>query len=146
MPTRRLVAAALAVATVFGGHSSVFATTSVRTSTNTCSITARPPTLSTRRQLTGSISVTCTAATVVTVDLTVIEIDGSTEDPRVLMVPRSFSTTVRARTATTISTNTATCISTEAGNEEFATKGRVNMSGVVSAWDRTVPLTDSFVC
>jgi hypothetical protein len=147
MPIRRRhVAAALAVATVLGGHSSAFATTSARTSTNTCSITARPPTLNARKQLTGSISVTCTAATVVTVDLTVIEIDGTTEDPRVLMVPKSFSTTVRARTAMTISTNTATCISTESGNEEYATKGRVNISGVVSAWDRTVPLTDSFAC
>jgi hypothetical protein len=32
------------------------------------------------------------------------------------------------------------------GNEEYATKARVSLSGIVSAYDRTVPKADSFAC
>lgn len=143
---RRATATALAVAAVLSAHGTVLATTSASTSTNKCSITAKAPTLSSTKNLTGSISVVCTAATVVTVDLTVVEMDGTTEDAKVLMVAKSYSTTVKANTAVVVNTNTAVCISTETGNEEYATKGRVNISGVVSSWDRTVPATDAYAC
>ena len=143
---RRAPAIAFVIAAVIGAPATALATTSVSTTKNKCSITAKAPTLNTKKQLTGSISVICTAATVVTVDLTVVEMDSTVEDSRVLMVSKSFSTTVRANTAMTVSTNTATCLSTETGNEEYATRGRVNISGAVSSWDRTVPLTDSFAC
>ena len=143
---RRLVASLLSVLAVATVDGTAFATATVSTSTNKCTITAKAPTLSSKKDLTGSVSVVCTAATVVSVELTVVEMDGTTEDPKVLMVSKSFSTTVKANTAVVITTNTATCISTETGNEEYATKGRVNLSGVVSSWDRTVPATDSYAC
>jgi len=141
-----IAAVAACAATMALAPSPVFAAASVSTSTNKCTITAKAPTLNAKKQLTGSVSVTCTAATVVTVDLTVVEMDGTTEDTKVLMVAKSFSTTVKANTAVTIATNTATCVSTETGNEEYATKGRVNLSGVASTWDRTVPATDAYAC
>lgn len=143
---RRLVASTIGVAVLSSGPGIAMATTSVSTTTNRCSITAKAPTLNAKKQLTGSVSVVCTVATVVTLDLTVVEMDGTTEDTRALMVTKVFSTAVRANTAMTVSTNTATCISTETGNEEYATKGRVNISGAVSAWDRTVPAADSYSC
>ncbi len=142
----RVVATTIGLAALLCGHGTALATTTVSTTTNRCSITAKAPTLNTKKQLTGSVSVICTAATVVTVDLTVVELDGTLEDARVLMVAKTFTTTVRANTAMTVNTNTATCISTETGNEEYATKGRVNISGAVSTWDRTVPVNDSFAC
>ena len=143
---RRLAATLLSLLAVSSIDGTAFATATVSTSTNKCTITAKAPTLSSKKDLTGSVSVVCTAATVVTVDLTVVEMDGTAEDPKVLMVSKSFSTTVKANTAVVIATNTATCISTETGNEEYATKGRVNLSGVVSSFDRTVPATDSYAC
>lgn len=143
---RRLAATLLSVLAVSATDATAFATATVTTSTNKCTITAKAPTLSSKKDLTGSVSVVCTAATVVTVELTVVEMDGTTEDPKVLMVSKSFSTAVKANTAVVITTNTATCISTETGNEEYATKGRVNLSGVVSSWDRTAPVTDSYAC
>ena len=143
---RRAAAIALGGAAVLGAHGTALASTSVSTTTNRCTITSKAPTLNTKKQLTGSVSVVCTAATVVTVDLTVVEMDGTLEDARVLVVAKKFTTTVRANTAMTVNTNTATCVSTETGNEEYATKARVNISGAVSTWDRTVPANDSFAC
>ncbi|MEN9644324.1 MAG: hypothetical protein RL238_993 [Actinomycetota bacterium] len=143
---RRTAAVLLGATALLVAPGTTFATMSVSTTTNKCSITAKAPTLNSKKQLTGSVSVLCTAATVVTVDLTVVEMDGTTEDVKVLMVAKSYSTTVKANTAVVINTNTATCISTETGNEEYATKGRVNLSGVVSSWDRTVPANDSYAC
>ena len=32
------------------------------------------------------------------------------------------------------------------GNEEYATKARVSLSGIVSPFDRTVPVNDSYAC
>lgn len=143
---RRVVATAIGVAGLLTGHGTAVATTTASTSTNRCSVTAKAPTLNAKKQLTGSVSVVCTAATVVTVNLTVVEMDGTLEDARVLVVAKTFTTTVRASTAMTVNTNTATCVSTETGNEEYATKARVNISGAVSTWDRTVPANDSFAC
>lgn len=142
----RAVATAVAVTCLLSAHGTALATTSASTSTNRCSITAKAPTLTSTKNLTGSVSVICTAATTVTVELTVVEMDGTAEDTRVLMVSKTFTTAVRANTAMTVNTNTAVCISTETGNEEYATKGRVNISGVLSTWDRTVPATDSYAC
>lgn len=143
---RRAVATLIGVACLTGTHATALATTAASTSTNRCSITAKAPTLSSTKNLTGSVSVICTAATTLTVELTVVEMDSTAEDARVLMVSKTFTTAVRANTAMTVNTNTAVCISTETGNEEYATKGRVNISGVLSTWDRTVPATDAYAC
>ena len=74
-----IAAVAACAVTMALAPSPAFAAASVSTSTNKCTITAKAPTLNAKKQLTGSVSVTCTAATVVTVDLTVVEMDGTTE-------------------------------------------------------------------
>lgn len=115
------------------------------TSTNKCTVTAVAPTLS-KTSLTGKATVLCTGATTVTVEIGVVEMDGTAEDTKVPIAVASKSMAVSANKAITISTATLTCLNTETGNEEYATKARVNLSGTVSAWDRTVPKADSFVC
>lgn len=115
------------------------------TSTNKCTVTAVAPTLS-KTSLTGKATVVCTTATVVTVEIGVVEMDGTAEDTKVPIPVASKSMAVSANKAITISTAVLTCLNTETGNEEYASKARVNLSGTVSAWDRTVPKADSFVC
>ncbi len=112
---------------------------------NKCTVTALAPAL-TKTSLTGKATVLCTLATTVTLEIGVIELDSTTEDSRVPIVVASKSVAVKAKTAVTVSTATLTCLNTEAGNEEYATKVRVNISGTVSAWDRFVPKTDQFAC
>jgi len=118
---------------------------SATTTTNKCTVTALAPTLS-KSMVTGKATVLCTKATTVTVEIGVVEMDSSLEDKVVPIPVASKSVAVSANKAVTVSTATKTCISTEAGNEEYATKARVNISGTVSAWDRTLPKTDSFAC
>jgi len=119
---------------------------SITSGATKCTITSKAPVLSTKKQLTGSVSVVCTATALVTVETTVVELDGSTEDKTVLMPNKTVTQTLTKNVAVTINTNTATCISTEVGNEEYATKARVSLSGVVSLFDRTVPANDSYAC
>jgi hypothetical protein len=118
---------------------------SATTSTNKCTVTALAPTL-TKTNLTAKASVLCTKATSVTVEIGVVELDGTAEDVKVPIAPASKSVAVSANKAVTVTTATVTCLNTETGNEEYATKARVNISGTVSAWDRTVPKTDQFLC
>lgn len=113
--------------------------------TNKCTVTASAPTLS-KGMLTGKATVLCTKATAVTVELGVVELDGTAEDPKVVIASASKTVAVTANKAVTVSTAVVACVNTETGNEEFASKARVNISGTVSAWDRTVPKNDSFVC
>ncbi|MEN9644323.1 MAG: hypothetical protein RL238_992 [Actinomycetota bacterium] len=118
---------------------------SATTSTNKCTVTAVAPTLS-KTSLTGKATVPCTKATTVTVEIGVVEMESTVEDTKVPIAVASKSVAVSANKAVTVSTATMTCLNTETGNEEYATKARVNISGTVSAWDRTVPKTDAFAC
>ena len=118
---------------------------SATTSTNKCTVTAVAPTL-TKTSLTGKATVVCTKATTVTVEIGVVELDGTVEDTKVPVAAASKTVAVTANKAVTVSTAVVTCLSTETGNEEYASKARVNISGTVSSWDRTVPKIDAFVC
>jgi hypothetical protein len=113
--------------------------------TNKCTVTAVAPTLS-KTSLSGKATVVCTVATTVTLELGVVEMDGTVEDAKAPIPVAAKSVAVKANTAVTVTTATLTCLSTEAGNEEYASKVRVNISGTVSAWDRTTPKADSFAC
>ena len=118
---------------------------SATTSTNKCTVTAVAPTLS-KTSLTGKATVLCTKATTVTVEIGVVELDGTVEDVKVPIAPASKTVAVTANKAVTVSTAVVACLNTETGNEEFASKARVNISGTVSAWDRSVPKNDAFLC
>ena len=109
-------------------------------------VTSKAPTLSATKQLVGSATVVCTATALVTIELTVVELDGTLEDKTVLVTNKTVTQTVAKNVTVTIPTNAATCISTEVGNEEYATKGRVSLSGLASTFDRTIPKADSFAC
>ena len=136
-----------ATAVLLSGSSTAFAAASVGSGSTSCTVTAKAPTLTTTKQLTGSATVTCNKSAAIIVDVIVVEMDGTAEDPTNLGVKmQQLSTSVTANVAKTISTNTATCISTEPGNEEYATKARVSLSGLVSTYDRTVPANDSYAC
>lgn len=138
------VAAAVLIGSLIG--TPTHAATSVTSGTTKCTVTAKAPTLSATKQLAGSVSVVCTATALVTIELTVVELDGTVEDKTTLLVNKTVTQTLTRNVAVTLATNVATCISTEVGNEEYATKGRVSLSGRVSTFDRTVPKADSFAC
>lgn len=120
----------------------------------TCSITAVAPTLSSSKQLTGNASITCTktstvTATSVTVNyvITVVEMDGTTEQALSTSFQKALSASVTFGKTTTITTYTLACPNTETGNEEYASKAKVQIVG--STWtldDRTTPTTDQFAC
>lgn len=118
---------------------------SATTSTNKCTVTAVAPTL-TKTSLTATASVVCTKATSVTIEIGVVEMDGTTEDLKVPIATSSKTVALLANKATTVSTATLACLNTETGNEEYATKARVNISGTLSTWDRTLPKTDAYLC
>lgn len=118
---------------------------SITVGSNTCTVTAVTPTLN-KTTLTGSVTVKCTIATTVTVEFGVVEMDGTTEDTRVPIPIASRSLAItRANTLFTVSVS-ATCLNTETGNEEYATKARVGLSGPTSSYDRTTPANDQFAC
>ena len=153
LATKGAVNGRRALATVFGAvltltvfPAPAHAVTSVTSGATKCSVTAKAPTLSATKQLVGSISVVCTATALVTIELTVVELDGTVEDKTTLLVNKTVTQTLTKNVAVTLNTNAATCISTEVGNEEYATKGRVSLSGLVSPFDRTVPKADAFAC
>jgi hypothetical protein len=131
---------------LFGNAATATAATSVKSGTTTCTVTAVKPTLTATKQLTGSATVVCTGATVITVDVTVVELDGTLEDTTVLMPIKKLSISAAKNVKYTVATGTVTCISTETGNEEYASKARVSLSGLVSTYDKTVPVADSFAC
>ncbi|MFM7686546.1 MAG: hypothetical protein ACKPDI_11580 [Actinomycetota bacterium] len=145
---RALPRAVLAAVVVVGavGDAPARAVQSATSGATKCTITAKAPTLSATKQLTGSVTVVCTATALATIELTVVELDGTLEDQTVLMVNKRITQTLTKNVTVTIPTNTATCISTETGNEEYATKARVSLSGIVSPFDRTAPANDSYAC
>ena len=145
---RALLRAVLAAVVVVGavGDAPARAVQSATSGSTKCTITAKAPTLSATKQLVGSVTVVCTATALATIELTVVELDGTLEDKTVLMVNKTVTQTLTKNVTVTISTNTATCISTETGNEEYATKARVSLSGIVSPFDRTAPANDSYAC
>ena len=111
-----------------------------------CTVTSRQPILTLTKRLSGSVTVTCNAATSVGVEMKVVEMDGSVED-RIVEVPLQVRwITVTANTAVVITSTRVTCVSTEVGGEEFATRSRLNVSGKTSGWDRSVPVTDAYAC
>lgn len=144
---RRAVGVVSCIGALLGGFASpASAVQSVTAGKNKCTVTAVAPTLTATKGLSGKATVTCTLASSITVEIGVVEMDGTAEDTVVPIQVRSVSMAVSANKAATFTTATATCVSTETGNEEYATKARVNISGTVSAWDRTVPKTDAFAC
>ena len=140
---KSLVAATLLVS---AAPSVVHAAQAVTVGTNKCTITAIAPTLK-GTTLTATSSVLCTKAGSILVETGVVELDGTVEDIKVVEIKMTAkAVTVAANKAVVVTTASVTCISTETGNEEFATKARVNIAGAVSAYDRTVPKADSFAC
>ena len=144
-PLLRVVLAASLATVALAGAPAQAAQTATSGATK-CTVTAKAPTLSATKQLVGSVTVVCTATALATIELTVVELDGSLEDKTVLMVNKTVTQTLSKNVTVMIPTNAATCISTEVGNEEYATKARVSLSGVVSPFDRTVPVNDSYAC
>lgn len=144
-PWRALVITVSSVIATSVALPTLHAAQSATTSTNKCTVTAVAPTL-TKTRLTGKATVVCTKATTVTVEIGVVELDGTVEDLKVPIAAASKTVAVSANKAVTVSTAVVTCLNTETGNEEYASKARVNISGTVSSWDRTVPKNDAFVC
>ena len=140
---RNVVVAATLVAVTVPGVA--HASTSATAGTNKCTVTAIAPTLK-GTLLTATATVLCTSASLVAVLVGVVELDGTVEDLKVEIPVKSIAVAVTANRSVTITTATVTCVSTETGNEEFATKAAVNIAGTVSAYDRTVPKTDSYAC
>ena len=118
---------------------------SVRAGTNTCTVTAVAPTL-VRTTLTSNFKVVCTVSGVVTLEIGVVEMDGTLEDKVIPIAIKTVSVVTTATRTVTAVGSSATCVSTEPGNEEYATKVRVNISGTVSAFDRSVPINDQYAC
>ena len=121
----------------------------------TCRITATQPTLSSTSQLAARASITCSkdagvAATSVTVNyaITVVEMDGTTEQALSSSFQKNLTTTVVIGTPLTITSYKLWCPNTEAGGEEYASKSSVMIvgAGTWSAPDRSKPVLDQFNC
>ena len=97
-------------------------------------------------QISGSAVVQCDAATVLKLDMRVVELDGAVIDPTLVIGWHSFTVTVTANTPMVIATNKVACVNTEPGNEEYATRAKVSMFGLQSATDFTTPPNDSYAC
>ena len=131
--------------------------------TQSCTITALPPTLnSTSRYLTISASVTCTVSMPFTLFMRAVELEGIgttriSEDSTNLMEVNAYYSvpgTLVANTPITLSyTIRRTCVNTAkdlTDGEEYATKAYLSIvvgSKIVnSAIDRTVPTNNQFAC
>jgi hypothetical protein len=124
----------------------VFASANIAAGATRCTVSARAPRLDTAtRTLRGTAAVTCTVATVIGLETSVIELDGTVESG-VAVAKETRWVVVNAGSTTVVMTARGKCINTEPGNEEFATKARVLLGASVSVWDRTVPDPDSFAC
>mgnify|MGYP003342965394 CR=1 FL=1 len=148
------------VAALMGWGATAQATqsTSMRLSngtTNTCYVTSAAPKMTSvsTKATTASATVWCTQAATITVTISVVEMDGTTEDRTTQLAERTFSVTVKATTnsklpqTVTVTTPSFTCVSTESDNEELATKARVSLSpSAVSAVDRTAPSNNQYNC
>ena len=118
---------------------------SVTAGTNKCTVTAVAPT-HVKTTLTSNFKVVCTVSSVVTLEIGVVEMDGTLEDKVIPIASKSVSVATTANKTVTAVGTSGTCVSTETGNEEYATKVRVNISGKVSAFDRSVPINDQYAC
>ena len=142
---QRLVGTMCLASVVLGVAAESQAAQSITAGKNKCTVTSLAPTLN-GTTLTAKASVLCTVSSSVAVEVGVVELDGSAEDAKVVIGMRSIAVTVSANKAATVTTASVSCVNTETGNEEYATKALVNISGTVSAYDRTVPKTDAFAC
>ena len=147
-----LTLAALAAAACWGTPAEAAQSVSMRLSngsTNTCTVTALTPkmTSTTKKTVTPSATVKCTQAATVTVTIGAVEMDGTVEDRTVQVVDRTYTVSVRAGVVVTVAGPSFTCVSTEADNEELATKARVALSTTMSSpIDRSVPTTNEHAC
>jgi len=145
-----LALAALAAAACWSTPAQAAQSVSMRLSngtTNTCTVTALAPKMTStiKKTMSTSATVKCTAAATVTVTIGAVELDGTVEQPQV--ADRSYRVSVRAGATVTVAGPSFTCVNTEADNEEIATKARVAFSStVVSPVDRTVPTNNQYAC
>ncbi len=149
MRTRVAIGVVSAGALMSGAVPTASAVQSVKAGTNTCTVTAVAPTLvktATTSTLTSNFKVVCTVSGVVTLEIGVVEMDGTLEDKVIPITIKSVSVVTTANKAVTAAGPSGKCVSTETGNEEYATKVRVNISGTVSAYDRSVPTNDQYAC
>jgi hypothetical protein len=131
--------------TFLASSSAVSATTSSTFGKYNCTVKSLPPTLKSAA-VTGSVQIDCNVSTTVLLEVGVVELDGSVEDPRIEVPFQKRSVAVIAGRSTFVPTATAPCVSTESGNEELATRARVTLSGTVSLWDRTTSANDAYSC
>lgn len=122
------------------------AASSVSAGSTRCRLTANTPSLGPANRLSGTVTVRCSNTALVTVEVSVIELDGMVEDSTVITGTKVVTQTLKKNESVTFSTSARTCVNTEPGNEEYATKARISLSGLVSPVDRTVPRTDAFSC
>lgn len=142
---RRIIAIA-AIASMCAPAAAASAATTVSAGSTKCRVTSNPPTLGAGLRLMGTVTVRCTSAALVTVEVSVVELDGMVEDPTVITGTRVLTQALAKNESFTFATASRPCVNTEPGNEEYATKARVSLSGLVSAFDRTAPRTDAFSC
>ncbi|MFM7686545.1 MAG: hypothetical protein ACKPDI_11575 [Actinomycetota bacterium] len=142
---RRILRAAI-VTSLVAPAAGVAAATNLSAGSTKCRITANPPTIGFASRLVGTVTVRCSSTALVTVEVTVVELDGTVEDPTVITGTKVLTQTLTKNESFTFSTTARTCVNTEPGNEEYATKARVSLSGLMSAFDRTMPRRDSFSC
>jgi len=145
-----LAVAAVAVATLSPNAAHAAQSVSMRLSngtTNTCTVTALAPKMTStiKKTMSTSATVKCTAAAAITVTIGAVELDADVEQLQV--ADRSYTLSVRAGATVTVAGPSFTCVNTEADNEEIATKARVAFSStVVSPVDRTVPTNNQYAC
>jgi hypothetical protein len=144
--TIRRILSVAAVASLCAPAPAASAATTISAGSTKCRVTANPPSLGAANRLTGSVTVRCSSAALITIEVSVVELDGMVEDQTVITGTRVLTQTLMKNDTLTFSTSARTCVSTEPGNEEYATKARISLSGLVSAFDRTSPRTDAYSC
>jgi len=142
----RLATTTSLTAALLGPASIAAAASSVSAGSTKCRVTSNPPNLGASNRLVGTVTVRCSSTALVTVEVSVIELDGMVEDATAITGTKVLTQTVKKNESVTFSTSARPCVNTEPGNEEFATKSRISLSGLVSPYDRTVPRTDAFSC
>lgn len=114
-----------------------------------CTVTPLRPTLSSTSVYT-QFSVSCAKAASVTVEVSIIEWDGTkyqtTTSTSVALMATKIPVAATT-TAQTITTITKACWNTETGGEEYATQVRILIGTKWSAYERTpAPTTDYYAC
>jgi hypothetical protein len=144
--TFRRILLTAAIASLVTPAASAVAATNVSAGSTKCRATANSPTLGSGGRLMGTVTVQCSSTALVTVEVAVVELDGTVEDPTVITGTKVLTQTLKKNESFTFATSSRPCVNTEVGNEEYATKARISLSGRVSAIDRTAPRTDAFSC